>query len=99
MSQVRMIDTKLIKLYLIIGLLSISSFLSMCHINAQAIEKHLIFPVPLEVKVNEGVLNIDKTTFIIVPENSNDNDGFLAGLIFNEFVDKYRQPLAILKPC
>jgi hypothetical protein len=60
-------------------------------------EKPLIFPIPLKVEINEGIFNIDKTTFIMVPEKNSNTDDFLAGLLFNEFADKYQQPLTIVK--
>lgn len=60
-------------------------------------EKPLIFPIPLELQINDGRFNIDKTTFIMVPEKNSKTDDFLAGLLFNEFVDKYEQPLNIVK--
>jgi hypothetical protein len=60
-------------------------------------EKPLIFPIPLDVQFKNGNFLIDKTTFILVPEKKNEIDDFLAGLLFNEMVDKYKQPLPIVK--
>jgi hypothetical protein len=60
-------------------------------------EKPLIFPVPSEVQIKDGVFSIDKTTFILVPEKNSKTDDFLAGLLFNEFVDKYEHPLTIVR--
>jgi hypothetical protein len=60
-------------------------------------ENPLIFPIPSEIQINEGTLNIDKTTFIMIPEKNNKTDDFLSGLIFNELVDKFEQPLTIIK--
>lgn len=57
----------------------------------------LVFPIPSEIKLNEGVFSIDKNTFIIVPLKSGKTDDFLAGLLFNVFVDKYEHPLSIAK--
>jgi len=55
-----------------------------------------IFPIPLEVQIKVGKFIIDKETSILIPEKESKNDSFLAGLIFNELVDKYRQPVRIL---
>lgn len=57
----------------------------------------MIFPVPLEVQINEGIFNIDRNTFIMTPEKNSKTDEFLTGLIFNEFVDKYEHPLTVVK--
>ena len=56
----------------------------------------LIFPVPKEVEILKGEFKFDINTFIIVPEKKSNSDSFLAGLLFNELVDKYRQPARIL---
>lgn len=61
------------------------------------VEKPLIFPIPLELQINGGKFNIDKSTFIMVPEKNSKTDDFLAGLLFDEFIDKYMQPLNIVK--
>ncbi len=58
--------------------------------------KPLIFPIPSEVQITGGVLSIDKTTFIIVPEKASKSDDFLAKLLFNELVDKYELPVSII---
>ena len=56
----------------------------------------LIFPVPKEVEILKGEFKFDINAFIIVPEKKSNSDSFLAGLLFNELVDKYRQPARIL---
>jgi hypothetical protein len=56
----------------------------------------VIFPVPLELQINEGKFNIDKNTFILIPEKESKTDSFLAGLIFNELSDKYEQATSIV---
>ena len=99
------------KLFLITGLALSLSFLTSI-LNAKELipgngfavqqeeknrEKPMIFPTPLKVQINEGIFNIDKTAFIMVPEKNSNTDDFLAGLLFNEFADKYQQPLTIVK--
>lgn len=65
--------------------------------NSFAIERDrpMIFPIPLEVKFNEGCFNIDRSTIILVPERKTKADEFLSGLVFNELVDKYKQVTVI----
>ena len=58
---------------------------------AADIERPLIFPIPLEVKVNEGRYIIDKSTIILLPEKPTKADEFLAELLSNELIDKYQQ--------
>lgn len=92
---------------LAIIILSFSSLLNGMEINPsgtfaiQQVEKNkekpLIFPVPSEVQINEGIFVIDKTTFIMIPEKESKSDDFLAKLLFNELVDKYEQPISIVK--
>jgi hypothetical protein len=60
-------------------------------------EKPLIFPIPSEVLINEGIFSIDKITFIMIPEKESKSDDFLAKLLFNEFVDKYERPISIVR--
>ena len=57
--------------------------------------KLLIFPLPLDIKVLEGRFEIDSTSFILIPEKATIQDNFLAGLIANEFADKYELPVII----
>lgn len=45
-------------------------------------EKPLIFPVPQEVQMNNGVFTIDRSTSIFLPEQKNDADDFLSRLLF-----------------
>jgi len=59
--------------------------------------KPLIFPIPSEVRMNEGVFNIDKSTFIIVPENKSKSDDLLSKLLFNELADKHKKPISIVR--
>jgi hypothetical protein len=56
----------------------------------------LIFPVPMDVEVKEGKFSFDKHTVILIPEKESESDGFLTGMIFNELVDKYEQPVGIV---
>ena len=60
-------------------------------------ERPLIFPIPSEVQINDGIFSVDKTTFIMVPDKESKYDDFLAKLLFNEFVDKYEQPISIVR--
>ena len=57
--------------------------------------KLLIFPFPLDIQVLEGTFEIDSGTFILIPEKAGKQDTFLAGLITNEFADKYEIPVII----
>ena len=57
--------------------------------------KLLIFPLPLDIKVHDGKFEIDSNTFILIPEKATKQDNFLAGLISNEFADKYEIPVMI----
>jgi len=57
--------------------------------------KLLIFPLPLDIQVLEGNFNIDSGTFILIPQKPARQDNFLAGLISNEFADKYEIPVMI----
>lgn len=56
-----------------------------------------IFPIPKGAQITKGEFNFDTTTFILIPDKESKSDGFLAGLLFNELVDKYHQPIAIVK--
>ena len=99
------------KLFLIalsvFSLLFFSGFLSskvMSPVNKATVQQeenskgiNLIFPIPSEVQINEGIFRIDKTTVIMVPENAGKPDDFLARLLFNELVDKYGQPINIVR--
>ena len=57
--------------------------------------KLLIFPFPLDIKVFDGQFEIDSNTFILIPQKTSKQDNFLAGLISNEFADKYEIPVMI----
>ncbi len=57
--------------------------------------KMYIFPFPLDIQVLNGSFEIDSNTFILVPEKATSQDNFLAGLIANEFADKYELPVMI----
>ncbi len=57
--------------------------------------KLLIFPFPLDIKVFDGHFEIDSNTFILIPQKASKQDNFLAGLISNEFADKYEIPVMI----
>jgi hypothetical protein len=55
-----------------------------------------IFPIPLEIQLRAGRFDIDKSAFIMIHEGGDDTERFLAKLLAQEFVDKYRQPINIL---
>ena len=57
----------------------------------------LIFPIPSEVQMKDGKFNIDKNTFLIVPEKKNKEGDFLAKFLVNEIADKYEHSLNIIK--
>jgi hypothetical protein len=57
----------------------------------------LIFPIPSEVQMKDGKFNIDKTTFLMVPERANHDDNFLAKFLVNDLADKYEHSLNIIK--
>jgi len=57
--------------------------------------KMYVFPFPLDIQVLKGSFEIDSNTFILIPEKATSQDNFLAGLIANEFADKYELPVII----
>jgi len=67
------------------------------HIQEKQENRAFIFPVPNTIQLNEGEFYFDKNTFIMVPEMKSNTDSFLAGLLFNELVDKYAQPIRIVQ--
>jgi len=58
-------------------------------------KRPLIFPFPLDIQVYEGNFIIDSNTYILIPQEPSGQDRFLAGLISNEFADKYELPVLI----
>ena len=67
--------------------------------NPAAGDRPLIFPVPLEVHILGNNFTIDSGTFILIPSKPARQDNFLAGLMSNEFADKYEiQVLIRRKP-
>jgi hypothetical protein len=63
--------------------------------NPAAGDRPLIFPVPLEVQILEDNFIIDSGTFILIPPKPARQDNFLAGLMSNEFADKYEVQVLI----
>ena len=57
--------------------------------------KLMIFPFPSDIQVLGGNFEIDSATFILVPQKAGEQDDFLAGLVSNEFADKYEVPVMI----
>jgi len=60
-------------------------------------DKPVIFPIPSEALINEGVFTIDKTVYIMIPEKVSSNDEFLAKLLSNDLADKYELPISIFR--
>jgi hypothetical protein len=58
-------------------------------------EESLIFPIPADVRFNEGIFSLDKNTFIMLPEDPGKSDDFLAKLFLSEIVDKYEQYISV----
>ncbi len=82
---------KLINILILTGLL-----ISRNTLTANTEEKHpLIFPVPIDIQVSEGKFIIDSNTFIVIPQKPSGQDRFLAGLMSNEFADKFELPVLI----
>ena len=55
----------------------------------------LIFPVPKEIRLEQGNFVVDSTTSILLPEKPGDTDLFLATLLSGEFTDRYGQAVNI----
>ena len=66
-----------------------------CPYSTAGFEKPFIFPVPVEVQQFDGRFIIDSTTCILLSDNVSETGDFLAGLLANEFADKYEFPLMI----
>lgn len=49
----------------------------------------LIFPKPQEIKLTNGLFELNDKTQIIIPENPSENDIYLAKYLVNDLVDKY----------
>ncbi len=56
----------------------------------------LIFPVPADLQLSGGTMKIDSSTYIIIPQKPVKQDSFLAGILANEFTDKYEKPLMVV---
>jgi hypothetical protein len=54
-----------------------------------------IFPLPKEVRLNQGNFTIDRETSIILPEKPGETDFFLATQLSGELTDKYGLPVLI----
>jgi hypothetical protein len=59
-------------------------------------KKPLVFPVPSDIQMGEGIFNLDGSAFILTPEKKSNTDEFLAGLLLAELSDKYEQPIEII---
>lgn len=60
-------------------------------------EKPSIFPIPLEFQVREGRFDVDKATVIVSHESGQESDDVLARMLSHDFVDRYGQPVSIVK--
>jgi hypothetical protein len=80
-------------------ILSIFGFVVVCFsfalTNSFAQSKQLIFPIPSYEQVKDGWFTIDTSTEIIVAENKNKSNEFLARLFANELADKYSEVIKI----
>lgn len=54
-----------------------------------------VFPFPIDIQVLKGNLILDSNTFIVISQKPSGLDRFLAGLMSNEFADKYE--LSVLR--
>jgi hypothetical protein len=78
-----------LKLYRIVNILTILSFLLMIPVKVWAIEKTLIFPLPQQIEVTNDNFILDESISIIVPPEMSKNDVFLARFLVRELSDKY----------
>lgn len=60
-------------------------------------DRPVIFPIPSEVKISDGTFTFDKTVYILIPEQENSYDYFLARLLSSELADRYEQPISIVR--
>lgn len=60
-------------------------------------DKPLIYPIPSEVKLKEGRFILDESAFIILSEQPNAADEFLAKSLAYELADKYGFPIKTVK--
>lgn len=81
------------RLVVIIALINISWFKGYSAVS----DKPVIFPIPSDLKMIDGKFAVDKSTFIILPQDAGKNDNFLAQLLLTEFVDKYEQSVALAR--
>jgi len=86
---VRMKKSSSIKIWQPIILIVIFSYLFAWSLEAGAMERPLIFPVPQQMQLNKDVFALDETITIVVPQNSSKNDIFLARFLVRELSDKY----------
>ncbi len=60
-------------------------------------EKPLIFPIPSEIQLLEGRFNIDRSTFLMLPEKGNKADEFLTIFFSKEIADKYEHLINVIR--
>lgn len=82
-------NTSSSKSMIIITLLTIFAFSSICPDKIYASEKTLIFPLPQQIQITNDIFTLDETISIIVPKNMSNNDIFLARFLVRELSDKY----------
>ncbi|TSA23028.1 hypothetical protein D4R75_04190 [bacterium] len=56
-----------------------------------------IFPIPLEIQVRTGTFTADKSAFVAIHDRGSDTERSLARLLSQEFVDRYRHPINIIR--
>jgi len=78
-----------------IPMTTIFCILLSCWINVPATGKTLIFPIPQQIKTTTDKFLLDENTLVIVPQNANRNDLFLARFLVSELSDKYNIALKI----
>ena len=75
--------------------LSLSVFLLMGAMQASAMDKPLIFPIPQKLQVTGESFVLDETIIIATPKNASEKDMALARLLVKELSNKYGIALKI----
>jgi len=63
--------------------------------RTSAMDKPLIFPIPQELQIEGDGFVLDETISIVVPQNTSENDMFLARFLVRELSDKYGMAIKI----
>jgi len=56
----------------------------------------MIFPLPKDIQVRNGIFKLDESVFILTPRKPNPDDEFISGLLMAELSDKYGLPVKIV---